>query len=50
MKFTSIEEFGEMCLVRSPLINLSLTYAMHVALSSYSTVSLLLIEGSPHDF
>ena len=38
-----------MCLVRSSLINPPLTYAMHVALSSYSTVGLLLIEGSPHD-
>ena len=38
-----------MCLVRSPLINPHLTCAMHDELSSYSTIGLLLIEGSPHD-
>ena len=50
MKFMSIEEFGEMCLVRSPLIYPPLTYAIHSALSSYNIVGLFLIEDNPHDF
>ena len=39
-----------MCFVRSPLIYTPLTCAIHVALSSYNTVGLFLIENNPHDF
>ena len=42
------KNFGEMCLVLSPLIYHSLIWAIHVALSSYSTVGLPLIDSSPH--
>ena len=39
-----------MCLVRSLLIYPLLTCAIHVALSSYNTIGLFLIEDNPHDF
>ena len=39
-----------MCLVRSPLIYHSLTYAIRATLSSYNTVGLFLIKNNSYDF
>ena len=42
------KNLGDICLILSPLMHLSLIYEMHVTLSSYNLVTLPLMKGSSH--
>ena len=44
-----VKDFGDICLILSPLMYHSLICAMHATLSSNNIVGSPLIEENPHD-